>query len=275
MILVQLPQDDGHIRIGHKLVYIVRTVKDRIYEIALSLLPFQYIVERIGETQGILGCTVVKRNIITTSVQLMVSLLALTVGIEPVIPRNKVFVILERSGRILQPFQSLRPKLTLQELSFGLLVPGIVAVILYGIFCGIGFYFINDTLFLCKSAPCLFVFLGFRILGISIAVSENILFPSLLFGRIIGIVIIGSIIFRIIPKGGFILVLVIDYVIGIIRFIFIFVIGIFFVKTVIFISFGIVVRRRNLPSKIFFKFSLIFRKNSSAKHPVFLLLVRE
>lgn len=28
MILVQLPQDDGHIRIRHKLMYIVRTVKD-------------------------------------------------------------------------------------------------------------------------------------------------------------------------------------------------------------------------------------------------------
>ena len=142
MILVQLPQDDRHIRIRHKLVYIVRTVKDRIYEIALALLPCQYIVERIGKTQSVLG------------------------------------------------------------LSFGLLVPGIVAIILYGIFCGIGFYFINDTLFLCKSAPCLFVFFGFRILGIGIAVSENLLFLSLLsllFGRIFGIVIVGGIFFRIIP----------------------------------------------------------------------------
>ena len=62
MILVQLPQDDGHIRIGHKLVYIVRTVKDRIYEIALAFLPCQNGVERIGKTQSILGCTVIKGN---------------------------------------------------------------------------------------------------------------------------------------------------------------------------------------------------------------------
>ena len=44
MILVQLPQDDRHIRIRHKLMYIVRTVKDRIYEIAPALLPCQCVV---------------------------------------------------------------------------------------------------------------------------------------------------------------------------------------------------------------------------------------
>ena len=194
----------------------------------------------------------------------MIAFLALTVGIEPVIPRNKIFIVLESSSRILQAFESLRPKLTLQELSFGLLIPGIVAIILYGIFCGIGFYFINDTLFLGKSAPCLFVFLGFRILGIGIAVSKNIFlfsFPSLLFGRIIGIVIIGGIFFRIIPKGVFIFVLVIDYVIGIVRFIFIFVFGIFiFIKTVVFVSFGIVVHRKKPPFKNIFQIFFDFPK---------------
>ena len=139
-----------------------------------------------------------------------------------------------------------------------LLISGIVAIILYGIFCGIGFYFINDTLFLCKSAPCLFVFLGFRILGIGIAVSENIFLlslPSLLFGRIIGIF------FRIIPKGVFIFVLVIDYVIGIVRFIFIFVFGIFiFIKTVVLVSFGIVAHRKKPPFKNIFQIFFDFPK---------------
>ena len=73
----------------------------------------------------------------------MIAFLALTVGIEPIIPRNKVFVVFESSGRILQAFKSLRPKLTLQEFSFWLLIPGIVAVILDGIFSGIGFYLVN------------------------------------------------------------------------------------------------------------------------------------
>ena len=54
------------------------------------------------------------------------------------------------------------------------------------------------------------------------------------------------------PKGIFIF-FVIDYVIGIVRFIFIFIVSIFFIKTVMFISFGIVEHRRPLPSKIFSK----------------------
>ena len=72
------------------------------------------------------------------------------------------------------------------------------------------------------------------------------------------------------PKGIFIF-FVIDYVIGIVRFIFIFIVSIFFIKTVMFISFGIVEHRRHLPSKIFLKFFWILHKNSSAKYPVFLL----
>ena len=68
-------------------------------------------------------------------------------------------------------------------------------------------------MFFCKSVSCLFVFLGVRI----------------------------------IPKGVFIFVLVINYVIGIVRFIFI--IGIFVIKTVIFVSFGIVVHRQKPPFK--------------------------
>ena len=265
MILVQPPQDDGHIRIRHKLVYIVRAIENGIYEITLAFLPFQYVVECIGKTQGILGCAVIKRNIVTASVQLVIAFLALTVGIEPVIPRNKIFVIFESSGRILQAFESLRPKLTLQELSFGLLIPGIVAIILYGVFCSVGFYLVNDTLFLCKSAPCLFIFLDFCIICIGIAVNKDSFFlslPSLLFGRIIGIVIIGGIFFRIIPKGVFIFfVLVINYVIGIVRFIFIFVIGIFiFIKTVVFVSFGIVVHRNKPPFKNIFQIFFDFPK---------------
>ena len=84
-------------------MYIVRTIENGIYEIALALLPCQYIVERIGKTQSVLGCTIIKGNIVTASVQLVIAFLALTVGIEPVIPRNKVFVVFESSGRILQP----------------------------------------------------------------------------------------------------------------------------------------------------------------------------
>ena len=47
--------------------------------------------------------------------------------------------------------------------------------------------------------------------------------------------------------------------------------SIFFIKAVMFISFGIVEHRRHLPSKIFLKFFWILHKNSSAKYPVFLL----
>ena len=54
------------------------------------------------------------------------------------------------------------------------------------------------------------------------------------------------------PKGFFIF-FVIDYVIGIVRFIFIFIVSIFFIKTVMFISFGVVEHRRPFPSKIFSK----------------------
>lgn len=54
------------------------------------------------------------------------------------------------------------------------------------------------------------------------------------------------------PKGIFIF-FVIDYVIGIVRFIFIFIVSIFFIKTVMFISFGVVEHRRPFPSKIFSK----------------------
>ena len=74
------------------------------------------------------------------------------------------------------------------------------------------------------------------------------------------------------PKGVFIFVLVIDYVIGIVRFIFIFIIGIFIIKTVIFVLLGIVLQREKPLFKNIFQ---IFRKNGSAKYPVFLLLVRK
>ena len=57
-----------------------------------------------------------------------------------------------------------------------------------------------------------------------------------------------------------IFILVIAYVIGIIRFIFIFIIGIFIIKTVIFVLFGIVVHRRKPPFKNIFQIFFDFPK---------------
>lgn len=119
-------------------------------------------------------------------------------------------------------------------LSRWLLVPGIVAIILYGIFFSIVFQLVDYPLFICKSTPCLFIFLRFLGIGIVVSKDELLPLPSLLLGRIIGIGLVGGIFFRIIPKGVFISVLVIDYVIGIVRFIFIFIIGIFIIAASLF-----------------------------------------
>ena len=68
----------------------------------------------------------------------------------------------------------------------------------------------------------------------------------------------------VIPKGVFIFFFVIIYVLKIIVLIFF-----------IFIPVIILKHRRHLPPQIFLKFSAILLENSSAKYPVFLLLVRE
>ena len=101
MILVQLPQDIGYIPIRHKLVDVVRTVENGVYEITFAFHLGQHIVERVGKVQPALGCSIVKGNIVTTSEQLVITLFWLTVGIQAVIPRNEIFKISDGTGGVL------------------------------------------------------------------------------------------------------------------------------------------------------------------------------
>lgn len=77
-------------------MYIVRTVKDGIYEIALAYLLFQHTIQIIRKIKVIGRYAVVKGNIITAAAQLVVALSALTVGIQPVPPCNYAAI---RSGK--------------------------------------------------------------------------------------------------------------------------------------------------------------------------------
>ena len=61
---------------------VVRTVENGIYEITFAFQLGQHIVESVGKVQPVLGCSIVKGNIVTTSEQLVIALFSLAVGIQ-------------------------------------------------------------------------------------------------------------------------------------------------------------------------------------------------
>ena len=243
-------------------MYIVRAIENCVNEIALAYLLFQNIIQRIREKEFIGGCTVIKRNIVTATAEFVIAFSALPVGIQLFPPSNHILKIPLCSGSILQTGKCFCPQLPSELLSLRFLVPGIV---LKGMFCGIGFQSVDDILLQSDLPLCLFHCISFRFLRIAfVAAVPDIVFLSFPFwsiGRIVYLSISGILV---IPKGVLIFFLVIIYVFKIVGFIFF-----------IFIPVIILEHRRHLPLQIFLNFSAILRKNSSAKHPVFLLLVRE
>ena len=259
MILFQLQQDFRQIFLCHKLVYIVRAIENCVNEIALAYLLFQNIIQRIREKEFIGGCTVIKRNIVTAAAEFVIAFSALPVGVQLVPPSNHILKIPLCSGSILQTGKCFCPQFPFQLFAFWFLVPGIV---LKGMFCGIGFQSVYDILLQSDLPLCLFRCISFCFLRVAfVAAVLGIFLLSLPFRFVGRIVYLGIHGIFVVPEGVFIFFLVIIYVLKIVGF--------------IFISVIILKHRRHLPSKIFLKFSAILRKNSSAKHPIFLLLVRE
>ena len=76
----------------------------------------------------------------------MIAFLALTVGIKPIIPRHKIFVIFESAGRILQAFECLRHYLSFELLSFRLFIPGIVIGLVGLVVVGVAYPLYNRVL---------------------------------------------------------------------------------------------------------------------------------
>ena len=115
MIVGKLEESFGHIRISYKLVNLIGAIKNGVDEISLLTLLFQHTVHRIGKTQAILTGSVIYRKVITAAADLMISLPAFPVGIQPVPPGNDVFKFRDGAGSGFQTGQSF-----LLQLSFEL-----------------------------------------------------------------------------------------------------------------------------------------------------------
>ena len=108
-----------HIRLGHKLVYLIGAVEDGVNEVSLLPLLFQHRVHHVGEAQAVFVSSVIYREIVAAPADLMITFSALPVGVQPVPPGNDVVPFRDGAGGGFQTGQGF-----LFQLAFELLFSG-------------------------------------------------------------------------------------------------------------------------------------------------------